>query len=41
MQHVWIKPASLALALAVSLSAGAVQARDANEDDAFASIVTL
>ena len=41
MQHVWIRPAALTMALAVSLTAGAAHARDANEDDAFASIATV
>jgi amidase len=41
MQHVWIKPAALTLALAATLATGTAQARDANEDDAFASIATI
>src|ERR1700744_1619915 len=41
MQHVWIRPAALTLALAATLATGAAQARDANEDDAFASIATI
>ncbi|SKB62497.1 amidase [Luteibacter sp. 22Crub2.1] len=41
MQHVGIRPAALAAALVLSSSCGAAKARDAGDDDAFASIATL
>lgn len=41
MQHVGIKPAALAGALMLTLGCGAASARDAGDDDAFASIATL
>ncbi|WP_426287429.1 amidase [Luteibacter sp. E-22] len=41
MPHVWSKPAALAAAVALMLAGGTVAARDAGEDDAFASIATI
>ncbi|MET0254583.1 MAG: amidase family protein, partial [Luteibacter sp.] len=41
MQHVWTRPAALAAALALAFAGTAASAREANEDDAFASIATL
>lgn len=41
MQHAGIKPLALAAALGLTLGSAAVSARDAGDDDAFASIATL
>ena len=41
MQHVWIRPAALAVALSLLAFDAGATARDATEDDAFASIATL
>jgi amidase len=41
MQHVWIKQAALAASAALIFAGGTAFARDAGEDDAFASIATV
>ncbi|MET0935397.1 MAG: amidase [Luteibacter sp.] len=41
MQHVWSRPAAIAAAIALAVFNVAAQAREATEDDAFASIATL
>ncbi|WP_448097181.1 amidase [Luteibacter yeojuensis] len=41
MPHVWSKPAALAAAVALMLAGGTAAARDADEDDAFASIAAI